>query len=52
MNKEKQERKLYISNALISPEFELLLSKAQEILDADHNLDLISCSGKKITYVL
>lgn len=48
MNKEEQERKLvYIPNALVSPEFELLLSKAQEILDAGENLDLITCSGKK-----
>jgi hypothetical protein len=48
MNKKEQERKLvYIPNALVSPEFELLLSKAQEILDAGENLDLITCSGKK-----
>ena len=38
---------IYIPNGLASPEFEILLSKAQELLDKKKDLDIITCSGKK-----
>ena len=38
---------VYIPSSLNSPEFEILLSKSQIILDQKKNLDIIICGGGK-----
>lgn len=45
--KEKLKSLILIPSGLTSPEFEILLSRAQDLIDKKKNVDIISCDGSK-----
>ena len=45
--KEKLKSLILIPSALPSPEFEILLSRAQDLIDKGRKLDIVSCNGSR-----
>lgn len=45
--KEKLKSLILIPSALLSPEFEILLSRAQDLIDKKRKLDIVSCDGSR-----